>query len=45
MTKKISIELTEEQLKKVKEVIDLEPKTTKVWRPKEDEVYYYVDEG
>lgn len=40
MTKKISIELTEEQLEKVKEVIDLEPKTIKVWKPKNGEKYF-----
>ena len=38
--KKISIELTEEQLEKVKEVIDLEPKA---WKPKTGDAYWYVD--
>ena len=40
MTKKISIELTEEQLEKVKEVTDLEPKA---WKPQTGDVYWYVD--
>lgn len=42
MTKKITIELTEEQLEKVKELIDLEPNATKAWKPKKGETYYYV---
>ena len=45
MTKKISIELTEEQLAEINKIYvegDLEPKTTEVWKPKDSEIYYYV---